>query len=245
MRRLPSKQELNVHGYCTECRLPPLSLHVGMASKNYLNEEITPLLPTGIGERYCETISNLGHAALLRRCELPLQLIHYWESYCHWLDGLLHCPHSLYLRVEGYILSAQDEAAGLGEGEGGGAPLQHLCQPRLHLLHLQLKLCLPRPKQEKRWINLLTPDILLLNWCSVSCSCSVSVILLYVTVLQSYSIDEPLKRKRIFFATSIIQRNLLFSQNFRVFPQFLNDIKLSFYAILLIANFAKFRGNLF
>jgi hypothetical protein len=37
-----------------------------------LNEEIAPLLPTGIGERYSQTISNLGHAALLRRCELPL-----------------------------------------------------------------------------------------------------------------------------------------------------------------------------
>ncbi len=51
---------------------PPLSLHVGAADKNDLNEEISPLLPTGIGERYCQTISNLGHAALLRRCELPL-----------------------------------------------------------------------------------------------------------------------------------------------------------------------------
>jgi hypothetical protein len=36
-----------------------------------LNEEIIPLLPTGIGERYSQTISNLGHAALLRRCETP------------------------------------------------------------------------------------------------------------------------------------------------------------------------------
>ncbi len=34
-------------------------------------EEITPLLPTGIGEIFSQTISNLGHAALLRRCELP------------------------------------------------------------------------------------------------------------------------------------------------------------------------------
>jgi hypothetical protein len=30
-----------------------------------MNEEIR------IGEQYCQTISNLGHAALLRRCELP------------------------------------------------------------------------------------------------------------------------------------------------------------------------------
>ncbi len=36
------------------------------------NEEITPLLHTGIGERYSKALSNLGHAAPLRRCELPL-----------------------------------------------------------------------------------------------------------------------------------------------------------------------------
>jgi hypothetical protein len=36
-----------------------------------LNEG-NPLLPTGIGERLSLTISNLGHAALLRRCEFPL-----------------------------------------------------------------------------------------------------------------------------------------------------------------------------
>ncbi len=41
--------------------------------KNHLNEENTLLLlPTGIGERYGQTISNSGHAALLHRCELPL-----------------------------------------------------------------------------------------------------------------------------------------------------------------------------
>jgi hypothetical protein len=50
---------------------PPLPLRV--AKKNPLNEEINPLLPTGIGERFSQTIvSNLGHAALLRQCELPL-----------------------------------------------------------------------------------------------------------------------------------------------------------------------------
>ncbi len=32
-----------------------------------------PLLPTGIGEGYSQTISNLCQAVLLRRCELPLQ----------------------------------------------------------------------------------------------------------------------------------------------------------------------------
>ena len=43
----------------------------GKAGRNHLNEEIIPLLPTGIGERFSRTISNLGHGALLRRCELP------------------------------------------------------------------------------------------------------------------------------------------------------------------------------
>ncbi len=37
-----------------------------------LNEEIIPVLPTGIGERFNQTMSNLGHAAVLRRRELPL-----------------------------------------------------------------------------------------------------------------------------------------------------------------------------
>jgi hypothetical protein len=50
----------------------PLPVHVATAGKNHLNEEIAPLLPTGRGERCSQTISNLGHGALLRRCELPL-----------------------------------------------------------------------------------------------------------------------------------------------------------------------------
>jgi hypothetical protein len=64
--------EINVvssQGLNTGRRLRPLPpLH----TKNHLNEEITPLLPTGIGERFSQTISNLGHAALLRRCEIPI-----------------------------------------------------------------------------------------------------------------------------------------------------------------------------
>ncbi len=52
-------------------RLPPSPLRVAKTGKNHLNEEITPLFPTGIGERFSQTISNLGHAALLRRCKLP------------------------------------------------------------------------------------------------------------------------------------------------------------------------------
>ncbi len=50
----------------------PLPLRVAKAGINNLNEKITPLLLTGIGERFSQTISNLGHAALLRLCELPL-----------------------------------------------------------------------------------------------------------------------------------------------------------------------------
>ncbi len=45
----------------------PLSSSLAKACRNHLNEEITLLIPTGIGERYSQTISNLGHAALLRR----------------------------------------------------------------------------------------------------------------------------------------------------------------------------------
>jgi hypothetical protein len=49
----------------------PLPVRVAKTGKNNLNEEITPLLPTGIGERFSQTILNLRHAALLRPCELP------------------------------------------------------------------------------------------------------------------------------------------------------------------------------
>jgi hypothetical protein len=44
----------------------PLPLRVAKAGRNHLNEEITPFLPTVIGEGYSQTITNLGHAALLR-----------------------------------------------------------------------------------------------------------------------------------------------------------------------------------
>jgi hypothetical protein len=44
---------------------PPPSLCVAKAGGNLLHEEITPLLPNGIDERYCQTISNLEHALLL------------------------------------------------------------------------------------------------------------------------------------------------------------------------------------
>ncbi len=57
---------------------PPSSTR-GKAGKNHLTEEITPLLPTGIGEPFRQNISNLGHAAL--RCELPL-LTNYYLHKC-------------------------------------------------------------------------------------------------------------------------------------------------------------------
>jgi len=50
---------------------PPSSTR-GKAVRNQLTVEITLLLLSGIGERFSQTISKLGHAALLRRCELPL-----------------------------------------------------------------------------------------------------------------------------------------------------------------------------
>jgi hypothetical protein len=60
--------------WCTQGADPsPLPLHVATAGENRLNEEIATLLPTGIGERYCQAISDLGLAAHLRRCELPLK----------------------------------------------------------------------------------------------------------------------------------------------------------------------------
>jgi hypothetical protein len=36
----------------------------GKEGRNHLNEKITPLLPTGIGEQYSQTKSNLGHAPM-------------------------------------------------------------------------------------------------------------------------------------------------------------------------------------
>ncbi len=51
---------------------PPTPSSRGKTSRNHLNEEISPLFPTGIGERSSQTISNLGDAALWRRCELLL-----------------------------------------------------------------------------------------------------------------------------------------------------------------------------
>ncbi len=51
---------------------PPRPLRVAKPGKNHLNKEITPLLPTGLDERFSQTTSNLEYAALLRRCKLHL-----------------------------------------------------------------------------------------------------------------------------------------------------------------------------
>ncbi len=51
--------------------LPHFPLGVAKAGRNDLNEGITPILPTGIGVRYSQTLSNFGHAAILRRFETP------------------------------------------------------------------------------------------------------------------------------------------------------------------------------
>ncbi len=52
----------------------PLPLRVAKAGRKIKTRSVvcSPLLPTWIGERYSQTISYLGHAALLRQCELPL-----------------------------------------------------------------------------------------------------------------------------------------------------------------------------
>ncbi len=44
----------------------PTSSKRGKAGRNHLNEEITPLLPTAIGELFWPNRNNLGHAALQR-----------------------------------------------------------------------------------------------------------------------------------------------------------------------------------
>ncbi len=41
---------------------PPLHLRIAKADRNIFKGGNYPLLPTGIGERYSQTISNLGHA---------------------------------------------------------------------------------------------------------------------------------------------------------------------------------------
>jgi hypothetical protein len=63
-------QALTPYRLHTGCRTPPP--RVAKACRNRLNEEIIPLLPTG--ERFNQTISNLGHAALLHRCEPPIKV---------------------------------------------------------------------------------------------------------------------------------------------------------------------------
>jgi hypothetical protein len=77
------KAQINFGDLTHRVPTPPLPLGVAKAGINNLNEEITPLLPpAGTGERYSQTISNLGHAALLRRSELSL-----YTEVLNWLMG--------------------------------------------------------------------------------------------------------------------------------------------------------------
>ncbi len=97
------------------CRHPPPYSTRGKAGRNNLSEEkIIPLLPTGIGERFSQAISNLGHAALLRRCKESFELTR-WP--------LVDSVYSEMLPAYGYIAGG----TGLHEAEGGGqeAHLQH------------------------------------------------------------------------------------------------------------------------
>ncbi len=68
-----AKLEDSTYGFASQgADPPPHPLRVAKAGRKHLNEEFTLRLPTGIGERCSQTISNLGHGALLRQCELPL-----------------------------------------------------------------------------------------------------------------------------------------------------------------------------
>jgi hypothetical protein len=58
------------HGSTTGCRPPPPPLREGRQVEIFWTRKLCPSSPPGIGERFSQTISNLGHAA--RRCELPL-----------------------------------------------------------------------------------------------------------------------------------------------------------------------------
>ena len=48
----------SVHRAPTPYPPPPSTVRVAKTGRNHLNEEITPLLPTGIGVRFSQTISN-------------------------------------------------------------------------------------------------------------------------------------------------------------------------------------------
>jgi hypothetical protein len=69
-----------LHIATTGSRHSPPPSTPGKAGRNPLNEKTTPLLPAGISERFSQTISNLGHAALLRRCELPLSALRFQQA---------------------------------------------------------------------------------------------------------------------------------------------------------------------
>jgi hypothetical protein len=83
---------------------PPLS--AAKADRNHLNEYNTSHLPTGIGERYSQTISNLGcQAALLRRCELPRKC---------WTNSMVSLFQSLHWGGKSLCYNSGNIACGYG-----------------------------------------------------------------------------------------------------------------------------------
>ncbi len=68
---------------------PFLYLCVAKTGKNQLNEEITPLLPTGIGERFSQNISNWESVEQTRGA---LELILYSEGVTWEKTGQNHSP---------------------------------------------------------------------------------------------------------------------------------------------------------
>jgi hypothetical protein len=111
--------------------------------RNHLNEEITPLLPTRIGERFSPNISNLGHAALMSRCELPpinesaeltrgaLQLIQHSEGCSCYEKNVPPLPLPPFCRAgtnysppaavkEAAVIGSRKVGSGAGAGRGAG-----------------------------------------------------------------------------------------------------------------------------
>jgi hypothetical protein len=72
MTHLDTNQMGNRMEVNAQCADPPPSKRSERQLYKSFERVKYPLLPTGIGERYSQTISNFCQAALLRRFELPL-----------------------------------------------------------------------------------------------------------------------------------------------------------------------------
>jgi hypothetical protein len=66
------KPEINHSGSKGADPFPPIIYAKEGRQNSFEPKKLPPFLPTGIGERYSQTILNLGHAALLRRSKIPL-----------------------------------------------------------------------------------------------------------------------------------------------------------------------------